>query len=290
VRVAVATAEAGGLRVAEPRVLAEGSNVLVHLAPTPVVARVPTTTIAAFRPGTRWLAREVAVARHLARHGAPVVAPSAEIDPGPHVHDGLPVTFWAYAEPAAGPPDARAAGAALRACHDAFTDFPGDLPDHAIFHEARAVLARLAAGGALAAADAAVATQVGDRLAARIATLDVPVQALHGDAHLGNIIQTPDGPLWNDLEDTHRGPRAWDLACLEAPARVFGRTPAPIAAARAGYGDAGDPALLDLMIDARAFVGVAWTLVYAPDRADSAGRVAARLAWLRARAGNDGDR
>lgn len=271
--------------MAAPRVLAEGSNVLVHLEPTPVVARVPTSTIAEFRPGTTWLEREVAVARHLARRSAPVVAPSAEIDPGPHVHDGMPVTFWAYAEPAPGPPDARAAGAALRACHDALADFPGDLPDHAIFHEARAVLARLAGGGALAAEDAALATQIGDRLAARIAALDVPLQALHGDAHLGNVIQTRDGPLWNDLEDTHRGPRAWDLACLEAHARVFGRPAAPVAAARAGYGDAGDPALLDLMVDARAYVGLAWTLVYAPHRPDSAGRVAARLEWLRTHAG-----
>jgi Ser/Thr protein kinase RdoA (MazF antagonist) len=283
-RAAIAAAEARGLRVAEPRVLAEGSNVLVHLRPAPVVARVPTTTIAAFRPGTAWLEREVAVARHLAQRGAPVVPPSPEIDPGPHRHDGVAVTFWAYAEPVPGPPDARAAGAALRVCHDALVDFPGELPDHAIFHEARAVLARLAAGGALEAVDAALATQVGDRLAARIAALDVALQPLHGDAHLGNVIQTRNGPLWNDLEDTHRGPRAWDLACLEAPARVFGRPAAPVAAARAGYGDAGDLALLDLMVDARAYVGVAWTLVYAPHRADSAGRVAARLQWLRDRA------
>jgi hypothetical protein len=38
------------------------------------------------------------------------------------------------------------------------------------------------------------------------------------------------------------------------------------------------------MVAARAYVGVAWTLVYAPHRADSAGRVAARLQWLRRRA------
>jgi hypothetical protein len=279
VRAALAVAAAQGLRPAEPRVLAQGSNVLVHLAPAPVVARVPTGTIAAFRPGTAWLAREVAVAGHLTRRGAPVVAPSAEVDPGPHVHDGLPVTFWAHVPPADAPLDARAAGRGLRECHEALADFPGDLPDHAIFHEARAVLARLAADGTLAPADAALAEPVGAALAARIVALDVPVQPLHGDAHLGNVIQGAGGPLWNDFEDTHIGPRAWDLACLHA-----GRPEAAAADAEAGYGDLGDAPLLDLMLEARTYVGLAWTLVYAPHRADSAARVAARLGWLRERA------
>ena len=37
------------------------------------------------------------------------------------------------------------------------------------------------------------------------------------------------------------------------------------------------------MVDTRVYVGLAWTLVVAPHRADGAERVAARLAWLRAR-------
>jgi aminoglycoside phosphotransferase (APT) family kinase protein len=281
-RAAVAVAEEKGLRFSKPAVLANASNLLVHLRPAPVVARVP-TTIAAVRPGTAWFAREVAVAGHLARCGAPVVAPSAEIDPGPHVHDGLPVTLWALVEATGGALDARAAGRALHTCHEALADFPGVLPDHAIFREARAILARLDAAGALEPADAALARRDGARLAARIDALDVPLQAIHGDAHLGNVIQTARGPLWNDWEDAFRGPRAWDLACLHAAARAFGQAPEPVATAQAGYGDDPDPDLLDLLVDARVYAGLAWTLVYAPHRADGRARVAARLAWLRAR-------
>jgi hypothetical protein len=281
-RAAVAVAEAQGLRFSTPVVLADHSNLLVHLRPAPVVARVPTTT-RAFRPGTAHFGREVAVGGHLARRGLPVVAPSAEVDPGPHEHDGLPVTFWELAERADAPLDAAAAGRALRACHEALEDYAGGLPEHAIFREAHAILDRLVAEGSLAPADAALADRTGGELAAAIDALDVPMQPLHGDAYLGNVIQTARGPLWNDWEDTFRGPRAWDLACLEAAARVFGQEPEPVAAARAGYGAAGDPDLLDLMIDARAYVGLAWTLVYAPHRPDGAARVAARLAWLRAR-------
>jgi hypothetical protein len=40
-----------------------------------------------------WLTREVAVAGFLARAGAPVVAPSALVDPGPHHHGGRTLTY-----------------------------------------------------------------------------------------------------------------------------------------------------------------------------------------------------
>lgn len=39
-----------------------------------------------------------------------------------------------------------------------------------------------------------------------------PVQPLHGDAHQGNALATPNGVVWIDFEDTWRGPIAWDLA------------------------------------------------------------------------------
>jgi hypothetical protein len=281
-RAALAVAEEAGVRVVAPVVLHDGSNLLVHLAPAPVVARVPNVT-GAVRPGAAWLEREVAVAGHLARRGAPVVGPAPGVDPGPHDHDGVPVTLWELAEAVPGPVDAPAAGRGLRECHEALDGFDGDLPENAMFHEARAIVARLAADAAIGPDDAALLDRIGVRLAARLDTLDVPTQALHGDAHLRNVIQTVRGPLWNDFEDTFRGPRAWDLACLQAWARVFGNDPGPVAAALEGYGRLGDPQLLDLMVDTRAYVGAAWTILHASRRADGAARVAERLDWLRAR-------
>jgi Ser/Thr protein kinase RdoA (MazF antagonist) len=40
------------------------------------------------------------------------------------------------------------------------------------------------------------------------------VQALHGDAHLGNCLQTTTESLWHDFETACRGPREYDLAAL----------------------------------------------------------------------------
>ena len=62
--------------------LRDRSNVLMHLRPARVVARVSTTT-ALVRQGTAWLGREITVATRLAAAGAPVVRPSGELDPGP---------------------------------------------------------------------------------------------------------------------------------------------------------------------------------------------------------------
>jgi Ser/Thr protein kinase RdoA (MazF antagonist) len=61
-------------------------------------------------------------------------------------------------------------------------------------------------------------------------------QALHGDAHLHNCIQTSRGPIWHDLETACRGPREYDLAALLLSDRSGDADPqARIAVA--GYGD-----------------------------------------------------
>src|SRR5947208_3303144 len=106
---AVAVAAAHGVRASDPVVLNDGSNLLVHLRPAPIVARVPAVT-ARFRHGDEWLAREVSVVGFLHTARAPVVPPSTAIAPGPHVHDGHLITFWEYAEPSGDRLDAREAG------------------------------------------------------------------------------------------------------------------------------------------------------------------------------------
>ena len=50
-----------------------------------------------------------------------------------------------------------------------------------------------------------------------------PAMTLHGDPHPGNLLRTTGGLRWTDLEDTTRGPRGWDLACLRTTRRLDGR-------------------------------------------------------------------
>jgi hypothetical protein len=236
------------VRVEDPVILRDQLNVLVHLRPAPVVARVA-GTIAAVRPGTAWQARELSVTAHLVRAGAPVVAPSDELPPGPHEHDGRVISFWQYA-PAA-EVDAAAAGEALAHCHEALRTYEGSLPLLGTVSEAEALLARLAA-------EERIAPDAADELLLRfhelipaLSTLRSPVQPLHGDAHLGNVLG---GPLWNDWEDTCLGPVGWDAACLLAGRYGRERQEAAYAASRIGL----DPGELELWIEARRLQVAVW--------------------------------
>ncbi|WP_081425547.1 phosphotransferase enzyme family protein [Conexibacter woesei] len=280
-RAAVAVATAHGVRVHDAVVLRDVSNVLIHLRPAPVVARVATATLA-MRGGAAWRARELAVASHLARAGAPVVAPSAELPPGPHGFDGLSIGFWEHVVEVDAPLDGEEAGRRLRRCHELLCSFEGELPRMAALSEARAIVERLAADAVLSPDDAGVLRRAGARVTARVDRLVLPLQPVHGDAHLGNVLNTARGPLWNDWEDTFLGPRAWDLGCLHASAPPFGhRDPALIAATQRGYG-IGDPDLrvLDAYVAARRFQATVWGVEIArthPDRRAWAERQLARL-------------
>ncbi|WP_133824225.1 phosphotransferase family protein [Actinomycetospora succinea] len=216
--IAAATAVAAehGVRCDDPVVLADGYSTVVHLRPSPVVARVP-TLYAVLRPGTAWRAREVEVVRHLQSVGAAVVPLSGDLPPGPHVRDGLTVTFWEYV---AARPDAevteRDLAPALAELHAALATFPGELPVLAgPTHDIPLCLDVLARDpGPLDAVQVRTLHDAHERLRPLIAHPPEPWQPLHGDVFAGNVIPTRDGLLWADLEDTCRGPRAWDVANL----------------------------------------------------------------------------
>ena len=83
--------------------------------------------------------------------------------------------------------------------------------------------------------------------------VEAPVQPLHADAHLGNVLNGPDGPLWNDWEDTCLGPVGWDAGCLLV---TSAGDDAAIALAAAGI--ALDPAELALWVEARTLQAAVW--------------------------------
>lgn len=242
-------ARSQGLHVDDPVILRDQLNVLVHLRPAPVVARVA-GTIARVRPGTTWQERELSVAGHLARAGAPVVAPSDELEPGPYEHDGRVLSFWKYAPPEEDI-DAAAAGEALAHCHEALRSYAGSLPLLGCVTEAEALLARLAAEERIDPVTATTLLLRFQEIIPLLTELRSPVQPLHGDAHLGNVLG---GPLWNDWEDTCLGPVGWDAACLLAGRHGSERQEAALAASRIDL----DPGELQLWIEARSLQVSVW--------------------------------
>src|SRR4051812_32277449 len=73
---AQAVAREHGVTCDEAVQIAAGSNVVVHLKPAPVVARVMTGTAVLHEDPEQWLAREVAVGAFLAERTNLVVPPS----------------------------------------------------------------------------------------------------------------------------------------------------------------------------------------------------------------------
>jgi hypothetical protein len=231
VAAAGAVASAHGLAPEEAVVIHSASNVLVHLRPAPVVARVMTGTVALHDDPRRWLEREISVLEFLAPTGL-AVSPTRLIAPGPHCHDGLWMTFTEWipgVEPAPelGPATeldaARGLAAALRRLHDRLRSFEGELGG---LRELREDIERLLSR--IRPADAQQRDAVSslrdqlDSLRSVVFESRYATQALHGDVSHWNLLRTPRGVVWNDFEDTYRGPVHWDVASAVGSLRIQG--------------------------------------------------------------------
>jgi hypothetical protein len=285
---AQAVAREHGVACDEAVRIAAGSNVLVHLKPAPVVARVMTGTAVLHDDPEQWLAREVAVGAFLAGRTELVVPPSDILPPGPHEHDGLWMTMWKFVphDEQAPPPEPRELGRSLRGLHAALADFPGDL---APLSEVRDWLERLVAG--LRPSPPLTRRDI-DRLRFELEALtpavfesSLPAQALHGDVSMSNLLRTDSGLVWNDLEDVCAGPVAWDVAGLVASARARGQSAKFVEELLAAYGEPGVEGL-EPFLEAHALYDIVWQAFEARRRPQAMKRAAAGLAlWREGRAG-----
>ena len=222
VAAAVAVARVHGLRGTDPVLLNDGANAVVHLRPAPVVARVATTT-PLLRPDVdRPFSREVALATALTAAGAAVVPPSDLLPAGPHAHDGLTLSFWRHLEFLPEGPTAVEAGSALGALHAVLAGVP-PLWDGSALDTPLDDLTEFAERGTELGADPEDVERATALTAELRPLLSGEVMTLHGDPHPGNLLRAADGLRWADLEDTCRGPRGWDLACLRTTTRLDGR-------------------------------------------------------------------
>jgi hypothetical protein len=264
---ALAVARTRGMHCEEPVVLRDAWHVLVHLRPLPIVARVSSGIPFPHGPKPDDVVRELEVAGHAARAGAPVIPPADQIDPGPHHHGGHIVTFWRYIDPH-GEVDPRSAGRGLRVIHDALVDYAGPLAPVGHPDEVNEMLASV---------ENSPDVELLRDVVSRHVILDG--QALHGDAHLANCLPSVGGPLWHDFETSCRGPREYDLAALVLSDRSRGGYP-PARDALAAYG-AHDPDLLDALVPLYAAWVYASFLLALPRRPELAPVLRERLRWLR---------
>ncbi|MEU2541146.1 aminoglycoside phosphotransferase family protein [Streptomyces iakyrus] len=217
-----------GLDVADARVVYDVFSVVVHLAPSPVVVRVPTVLPSYADAGSQAARQrqELAVAGWLADQGHPVIPPSPLVPREPVLRDGFSMTFWQFVElDQSAEPDFVRQAALVADLHLALRSYPGELPFLSAA-EPRFVTEGLAALEArpdlLEPADLDRARREWEVLEPVVASRagfeavfpGIELQPVHGDAPAANIVSGPDGVLYSDFELTTLGPVEWDLAAL----------------------------------------------------------------------------
>ncbi|MEJ7733163.1 MAG: phosphotransferase [Polyangiaceae bacterium] len=227
IEAATGAGRALGLEVGEPVVLHDGFSMVVHLAPSPVVVRVPRVLPAglALAAQSARQAREIAVVQWLDEQGFPVVRPSALVPRTPVTRDGFSMTFWEKVEiDASAAPDFLANAARVVDLHAALRACPVALP----FLSPLAIsvpggLAHLDANPTLIEpSDLAKANAEWRVLAPVMASAGAfrtrfpraRVQPIHGDAPAYNLVTTTTGIRHADFEDATLGTPEWDVAAF----------------------------------------------------------------------------
>ncbi|MFD5094787.1 aminoglycoside phosphotransferase family protein [Amycolatopsis thailandensis] len=214
-----------GITVTEPEVLYDVFSVIVRLAPSPVVVRVPTVLPRTTTLETQLIdqRRELAVAAWLGEKGLPVVKPSPLVPAEPVQRDGFSMTFWELVEFVEDANLAVAYSAGLVAkLHAALRDYPGELafldgldpfiPDGLAQLDGRPDLLDPADLDRARGEWEVLRPLLESEEAFAKAFPDAGVQPIHGDAPGYNLIVTTEGDLYSDFELVKRGPIERDLA------------------------------------------------------------------------------
>lgn len=273
IRAAIEIAALHGIAADRSDVLQDGSTLVVRLTET-LVARVVQDREGP-RQGTEWFIRENAIAQHLTQHGAPVIPLHPDLPPGPHEHLGYPMNFWEFVTRVSAASDSQELGRTLRECHAILRDFSEPLPVLGILTETLAILDQrtLFPPG--------TQRMLSDRLKSSLEALrSFPTQPLHGDAHMGNFMNTTRGLLCTDWEDAFLGPVEWDVASLVWNARILDEDHETVDAILGAYGPVNSGALQHSLV-ARAAVMTAWYPILYPDPSEERrARLQRRIEWL----------
>ena len=199
-----------GIQVDAPIVLQDTNNIVLWLAPSPVVAKIGTGAL-------RRLDEELTFGINLEAASAPVVGPTSLLPRIVHRRDGCHVTFWPYIQRTAGDFPSRSIATALGALHDALDGLDAEevvvVPSFS--EEPRLVARRLDEPGfapELAARDRELLLRALEDIDLENHFREV---LLHGSPHRFNILNVEGSPRFIDFETVCRGPVEWDLAHLE---------------------------------------------------------------------------
>ncbi|MHA0858471.1 phosphotransferase [Paenibacillus sp. CMAA1364] len=209
-----------GLAEITPIVLSNGGNLIIHLAPHPIVARLA-NVISQEEADLAYkrLYRELKVARHLQIKNVPVLLPTGLVDAGPYDVDGTWMTLWNYVPPTQlqGPSPNEAVGL-VSSLSVAMKDFFDELPVLGVWERTSQSAARL-----MKSSDQRIQALLKlfhkvDKQMRLETSLLIPC---HGDAHARNLVPSSEGWIWTDFEDVSLMPAYWDLASFVGNLALF---------------------------------------------------------------------
>jgi len=207
---AISTASALDLEVDDAVVLSDSNRLVVHLTPCDIVARVtPMTHFASAE-------REVELVKRLGQTDSPVATLEARVGPRVFVRDGFKISMWTYFEtmPFRALPPAEYAQA-LERLHAGLRRLDVTTPH--VMDRVAALQRDVASPDVtpdLGDADRALLTNTLHDLRQSIVSRRASEQLLHGEPHPWNVLDTKNGPLFIDFENTARGPVEYDIAWL----------------------------------------------------------------------------
>jgi aminoglycoside phosphotransferase (APT) family kinase protein len=202
-----------GLDAHQARLLRFTNNAVYALPDDGVVVRIVASMALRHRVG-----KVVAVAEHFARLDVPAIRLLPDIEQPMRVGEHL-VTVWRYV-----PPTGRRATAAdlaglLRKVHS--LPPPEGIGEWAPLDDVRA---RVSDAEELDPDDRRFLLRRCAEVEAALGDLDFPLARgfVHGDAHPGNVIMGPEGPVLCDFDSSCVGPPEWDLTPLAVGRERFG--------------------------------------------------------------------
>lgn len=213
-----------GLKVEETRVLHDVFSLVIHLYPSPVVARIPLVMAPGTTPEavTRRQQRELDVTDWLHREGVPTVRPSPLVPLEPVREDDFSMTFWELVDVAE--EHSPYAGGDYELCaalHAALAAYPGLLPFLSPFNEGLPPMMEALEGSPLLSDEdldrahaewRALRPVLASATAFRDRFPEADIQPIQGDAPSHNVIRSRSGWVFGDFEDVCLGPVEWDLA------------------------------------------------------------------------------
>lgn len=219
---------AAGLDPSGARLLRFVNNGVFLLRTAPVVVRIVLTSSLAYRADN-----VVEAARWLAEQGVPSVRllPGVRqpVRAGEHV-----ATLWEEIPDSGAEPTGYDLGGLLRSLHS--SGIPPSVGEWRPVADARR---RLAEGEhELDRVDRDFLKRHCDAVEQRLDELEfaLPRSIAHGDAHLGNVIMGPQGPVLCDFDSLCAGPPEWDLTPMAVGYLRLGRSPEAYRQLVAAYG------------------------------------------------------